>query len=326
VVCTVVDTFAVKPWAESLKPEKLPGWFSIRIGAQKFQWMTHGFVWTLAVAFATPWIVDFRAEDEKDLPTTMKHQWRRVFEMVKKEYDGAMQQGPPGDYKASGSKEANWFAAIDTLRDRSPPQPTKPSEMPENHRQHVLAEALEEAWGESRGAIISISAYAAIAKLMKYFGMTKYLGSLIMDGLADNPGVYVLFVPIIGFVGAGLVGSSTTATFLFAQLQMNTCLELGIIVPGTRNSPEEVAAMQLIGASAGEIISPSNAIISKILINSNKVDPSEPEAHEGHIIRSTIPVFVLWLALCILLALGFLLPQGGSLDCLDLSDCLPRLA
>ena len=57
----------------------------------------------------------------------------------------------------------------------------------------------------------------------------------------------------------------------FAQLQMNTCLELGIIVPGTRNSPEEVAAMQLIGASAGEIISPSNAIISKILINSNKV-------------------------------------------------------
>jgi hypothetical protein len=286
--------------------------------------MTHGFVWTLAVAFATPWIVDFRAEDEKDLPTTMKYQWRRVFKMVKNEYDGAINDAPPGEYKAGGStakKEAKWFAAIDTLRDRSPP-----AEMPENHRTHVLTEALEEAWGESRGAIISISAYAAIAKLMKYFGMTKYLGSLIMDGLADNPGVYVLFVPIIGFVGAGLVGSSTTATFLFAQLQMNTCLELGIIVPGTRNSPEEVAAMQLIGASAGEIISPSNAIISKILINSNKVDPSEPEAHEGHIIRSTIPVFVLWLALCILLALGFLLPQGGSLDCLDLSDCLPRLA
>jgi len=84
--------------------------------------------------------------------------------------------------------------------------------------------------------------------------------------IKQKKALYAAFIPVIGMLGSGLTGSTTTSNFLFGQLQVETSIELGLIRPGY-NSVWEIAGGQVFGASAGEIISPMNAVFSTLLLS-----------------------------------------------------------
>ena len=89
-----------------------------------------------------------------------------------------------------------------------------------------------EAAGDTSSIIISITSFAAMAKLMSSFGkyvqnfvlcwmillffffknkgMSQVLADAIVDGLKDTPAIYALFIPFIGMLGSALTGSTTT--------------------------------------------------------------------------------------------------------------------
>jgi len=68
------------------------------------------------------------------------------------------------------------------------------------------------------------------------------------------------WVGTAGTLGSGLTGSTTTSNFLFGRLQVTTAKDLGLVAPGA-NTVYEIAATNILGASAGEIIAPMNAIV-----------------------------------------------------------------
>ncbi len=71
--------------------------------------------------------------------------------------------------------------------------------------------------------------------------MTQTIALSIVDALSGAPAIYALFIPMIGMLGSGLTGSTTTSNFLFAKLQVNTALKLGLIKAG-HNSVYEITA------------------------------------------------------------------------------------
>ena len=105
--------------------------------------------------------------------------------------------------------------------------------------------------------MVSIGSYASLAKIMSQFQMTQTIAFAIVRVLSGMPAIYTIMIPIIGMMGSGLTGSTTTSNFLFGQLQVQTAIDLGIIT-ATKNSVWEIAGNQILGATAGEIISPMN--------------------------------------------------------------------
>jgi len=100
-------------------------------------------------------------------------------------------------------------------------------------------------------------------------------------------------------IGSGLTGSTTTSNFLFAKLQVNTALSLKLIEPG-HNSVYEITAAQMMGASAGEIISPMNAVVILLMDGVDK--------KESGFIKDVFSIAVFWLILTMVVSLVFIVP------------------
>ena len=168
-----------------------------------------------------------------------------------------------------------------------------------------MKDSVAEAFGDTFSVIISITSFAAIAKIMVDFGMSQTIADAIVDGLINVPALYAFFIPVIGMLGSGLTGSTTTSNFLFSSLQVQTALKLNIVTP-TNNSVYEIVGSQMLGATAGEIISPLNATTITLI--------KGVDAKESDLIRSVFWIGVVWLLATMLISALFLLPAGGFID------------
>ena len=130
--------------------------------------------------------------------------------------------------------------------------------------------------------------------------MTQSIALAIVDALKSAPEIFAAFIPIIGMLGSGLTGSTTTSNFLFGQLQVQTAVDLKLAGPGTGTTIWQIAGDQILGSSAGEIIAPLNAVFSTLLLASR--------FPESDLIKIVLNVFFLWLGLCIILSFLFIVP------------------
>jgi lactate permease len=124
----------------------------------------------------------------------------------------------------------------------------------------------------------------AIANVMKYFNMTTSIAQGLIDVIGGNEVIYIFFIPIIGMLGSGLTGSTSTSNALFGGLHMDTASKLGLDLP-------KVAAAQVLGSTTGEMISPMNAIVVAAAVGLKD--------KEGILIKRMMPSFFLWLLICI---------------------------
>ena len=135
--------------------------------------------------------------------------------------------------------------------------------------------------------LLTIVAFVAMANIMRYFDLTYSIAVNVVDLVG---GAYVYFVPLIGMSGSALTGSTTTSNVLFGGLHIEAASRLGL--PAVK-----VAAAQVLGSSAGEMISPMNAVVIATAIGlKNK---------ESVLIKRLLPTFAFWLVLCTIIAVLF---------------------
>ena len=135
--------------------------------------------------------------------------------------------------------------------------------------------------------LLTIVAFVAMANIMRYFDLTYSIAVNVVDLVG---GAYIYFVPLIGMSGSALTGSTTTSNVLFGGLHIEAASRLGL--PAVK-----VAAAQVLGSSAGEMISPMNAVVIATAIGlKNK---------ESILIKRLLPTFAFWLVLCTIIAVLF---------------------
>jgi L-lactate permease len=243
-----------------------------------FPWLIHSGVIVTAIALATPRIVSFfEPEPNLNLEFPGEHNYAAVsvarvrLQLIVKTMN---------KFKKSVLKKRQREAKIKQIRE-------------------VLLESFKEAFDETISVLVSITAFASMAKLMASFEMTQTIALFFVKGLSGSPALYALFIPVIGMIGSGLTGSTTTSNFLFAKLQVNTALSLKLIEPG-HNSVYEITAAQMMGASAGEIISPMNAVVILLMDGVDK--------KESGFIKDVFLIAIFWLILTMVVSLVFIVP------------------
>jgi len=158
----------------------------------------------------------------------------------------------------------------------------------------VVKISFQESFKASAPIVVSIASYASLAKVMSGFYMTQIIAESLVSVFQGVPIMFGVIAPFIGMIGAGLTGSTTTSNFLFGRLQVQTAIDLGI--SGLNGvSPYAVAAINVLGSSAGEIISPMNAVFSTVLLKST--------CPESEIIKRVIPVFFFWFVSCVIVSI-----------------------
>lgn len=243
---------------------------------RRFPWLAHSGIIVLFVSILTPCLVPYRPVTDKTL--TAKGTDTPFVESTKR---------TKVTFAAAAHKVILELRTISNFK-----------VSPINRAKHVYYKALIDSIMEALPVMVSIGSYASLAKVMSQFQMTQTIAFAIVRVLSGMPGVYTVMIPIIGMMGSGLTGSTTTSNFLFGQLQVQTAIDLGIIT-ATKNSVWEIAAIQILGATAGEIISPMNAVFSTVLLSGR--------FPESDLIKLVIPIFIVWLMCCCLTSFLFLL-------------------
>ena len=114
---------------------------------------------------------------------------------------------------------------------------------------------------------VTISAIVALAKVMGYAGMTSAIAVVLVKVMGP---VYPLIAPIIGALGTFVTGSDTSSNILFAKLQASAAQSLGV-------SQTWVVANNMVGATAGKMISPQSITVASTAIGQ--------EGSEGTILK-----------------------------------------
>ncbi len=136
-----------------------------------------------------------------------------------------------------------------------------------------------------RTAIVTVMAVLSLAYVMNQSGQTTTLGFF----LAGAGGVFVLFSPILGWLGVAVTGSDTSSNALFGALQVQTAAEAGL-------DPVLLAASNSSGGVMGKMISPQNLAIAAAAVGM--------AGREGEIFRKVLGWSLLLLALmCALVVL-----------------------
>jgi lactate permease len=111
-----------------------------------------------------------------------------------------------------------------------------------------------------------------LSTTMEHTGMTVALAR----GLSNLVGgVYPLFTPIVGMVGAFATGSNTNSNVLFGLLQKEMAGLIGV-------SPIVLLAAQTTGGALGSMIAPAKLAVG--------TSTNELKGREGEILRYTLPV------------------------------------
>lgn len=245
-----------------------------------FPWLTHSGIIVSLIAISIPFIVPFYEPD---------HTLKLDYPVCK-----------DGPEIAKALRQAK-FVAFSVARFKKPLLFKKKKVEKRNMIKTVIKECFLEAFHESQSVLISITAFASMAKLMASFEMTQTIALTFVDGLSSTPSLYAFFIPFIGMLGSGLTGSTTTSNFLFARLQVNTAINLNLIRPG-HNSIYEITAAQMLGSTAGEIISPMNAIVITLMRGVDK--------KESDLIKDLLPIAIMWMLLACVVSALFILPEG----------------
>eukprot|EP01084_Bolivina_argentea_P073778 133872_1 len=240
-----------------------------------FGWLAHSGMTVLVVSILTVFIVPYTNKDD-ELEETLMHSDPTEHNYKKGKTMKRLKRGL--------HKDATRLKVIEELYEDDI----------NTKRKYVLVQAFKKSIGEALPVMLSIGCYASIAKVMAAFHMTQTVANGIVAALEDAPQVYVAFMPIIGMMGSGLTGSTTTSNFLFGRLQVTTALELGLIdAKNGMNTIWEVAGAQILGATGGEIVSPMNAVFSTLLLASR--------FPESELIKMVLKLFGFWMIGCVVM-------------------------
>ena len=136
-----------------------------------------------------------------------------------------------------------------------------------------------------RTAIVTVMAVLALAYVMNQSGQTSTLGFF----LAGAGGIFVIFSPILGWLGVAVTGSDTSSNALFGALQVQTAAKAGL-------DPVLLAAANSSGGVMGKMISPQNLAIAAAAVGM--------AGREGELFRKVLGwSLVLLLLMCVLVGL-----------------------
>lgn len=269
----------------------------------RWPWLVHSGTMVMASAVVTPLLCAFNANEENI----------KLMELV--DLNSGINTGgshaglgdeiePRGKIKLERAQELTKRAMRDWQYMAQPEQRFV-------HRYRtVMKRAFADAANEALPVTVAIASFASLARVMSGFGMTKSLSSAVVDGISSTPLAFGFFSPLIGALGAGLTGSTTTSNFLFGRLQIQTAFDLGLVRGMAGLQPGEqrwgniwaVCGTQILGCTAGECIAPQNAIFASLVL--------QGRYGEGAIIKGLLPfTFTAWTVVCMLtgfVALGFI--------------------
>jgi lactate permease len=97
---------------------------------------------------------------------------------------------------------------------------------------------------------VAVSSFAAMANVMKDFGMNTTMAQAMADIAGRS---FPLVSPLVGMLGTSITGSTAASNIFFGGFQMEVAQRFGL-------SKLAVAASQVVGCTAGEIICPFNAL------------------------------------------------------------------
>lgn len=139
----------------------------------------------------------------------------------------------------------------------------------------VFAATMKQYWK----TILTICSVLATAKVMGYSGMISDIAKFLV---ATTGGLYPLFAPVIGALGAFVTGSGTSTNVLFGGLQSETALALGL-------SPTWLAAANVMGAGIGKMVCPQGIAIGAGAIGA--------VGQESKILSGVFKYFILYVVL-----------------------------
>ncbi len=126
-------------------------------------------------------------------------------------------------------------------------------------------------WHSAAPATVGVIAMVGVAMLMEHCGMSL----LLAQGLSTALGtVYPLAAPFVGMLGAFATGSNNNSNVLFAALQKNVAILLGM-------PPRWMLAAQTAGAALGGMVAPAKLIVGCSTVNLKGKD--------GLALRITLP-------------------------------------
>jgi lactate permease len=136
-----------------------------------------------------------------------------------------------------------------------------------------------------RTAIVTVMAVLSLAYVMNQSGQTSTLGFF----LAGAGGIFVVFSPMLGWLGVSVTGSDTSSNALFGALQVQTASKAGL-------DPVLLAAANSSGGVMGKMISPQNLAIAAAAVGM--------AGREGEIFRKVLGwSLLLLLLMCALVVL-----------------------
>jgi lactate permease len=134
--------------------------------------------------------------------------------------------------------------------------------------------------------VVALVAMVAIARTMSHAGMTDELALAAAGAGAAWP----LLSPVVGALGTFVTGSATASNILFTELQQTTAEALGLrVLP--------LLGAQGFGAAAGNIVCPHNIVAAAATVGLS--------GREGEVLRRTLPLTLVYLALGGVLAWWF---------------------
>lgn len=104
----------------------------------------------------------------------------------------------------------------------------------------IIRETILELWAP----ILTICSVLAFAYISTYSGMSSTLGL----ALANTGKIFLLFSPVLGWIGVFLTGSVVNSDSLFASLQSVTATQIGV-------EPSLLVAANIIGGAIAKMIS-----------------------------------------------------------------------
>jgi lactate permease len=111
-----------------------------------------------------------------------------------------------------------------------------------------------------------------LSTTMEHTGMTIALARGLSNVVG---GIYPIFTPIVGMVGAFATGSNTNSNVLFGLLQKEVAGMIGA-------SPIILLAAQTTGGALGSMIAPAKLAVG--------TSTSELKGREGEVLRVTLPI------------------------------------
>ncbi|HEX4269716.1 MAG TPA: L-lactate permease [Steroidobacteraceae bacterium] len=157
-----------------------------------------------------------------------------------------------------------------------------------------LGEVFRRTWRQMWGACLVGIFIFGLAYVFNYSGMAASLAK----GFSAMGIAFIVFSPILGFIGVALSGSNTSTNAMFGKFQALVGAQLGmpLLLPPTLNS---------IGAEIGKPIAPQTASVG--------VSTSKYVRKEGDVIRHNLGWTFILLAYLVLIAIGFYLLRPASM-------------